>query len=298
MNQSGLLPSGVTDRDVELFTRSQNEAKEFLENENNIKKEKEAIKTGAGADHGVPTQVAVPHLTSTAPGSSARSPMAIQFGKYDISTWYSSPYPQEYARLPKLFLCEFCLKYMKSRPILQRHVKKCSWRHPPGTEIYRKVKTALNYNFGTITIYKLGNYFRTTFLFMRWTATRTKFTVRICVSWSSFSWTTKLFITTWNRSFFTSWPKMTARVAIWSGTFQRRSTALRSTTSAVSWQCQTINGRALEDCSSTSATCCPRLKSRRARPRNLCQILVESLIIRTGNRSSWNIWIGTETGNT
>ena len=72
-------------------------------------------------------------------GSSARSPLAIQFGKHEISTWYSSPYPHEYARLPKLFLCEFCLKYMKSRPILKRHVTKCSWRHPPGTEIYRKV---------------------------------------------------------------------------------------------------------------------------------------------------------------
>ena len=27
---------------------------------------------------------------------------------------------------------------MKSRPILRRHIQKCSWRHPPGTEIYRK----------------------------------------------------------------------------------------------------------------------------------------------------------------
>ena len=69
---------------------------------------------------------------------SPRSPLAIQFGRHEISTWYSSPYPQEYARLPKLYLCEFCLKYMKSRPILKRHVNKCNWRHPPGTEIYRK----------------------------------------------------------------------------------------------------------------------------------------------------------------
>ena len=27
---------------------------------------------------------------------------------------------------------------MKSRPILKRHIQKCGWRHPPGTEIYRK----------------------------------------------------------------------------------------------------------------------------------------------------------------
>lgn len=66
-----------------------------------------------------------------------RCPAAIQFGKYEINTWYSSPFPQEYARLPKLFLCEFCLKYTKSRAVLERHQDKCLWRHPPGTEIYR-----------------------------------------------------------------------------------------------------------------------------------------------------------------
>lgn len=27
-----------------------------------------------------------------------RCPAAIEFGKYEIQTWYSSPYPQEYAR--------------------------------------------------------------------------------------------------------------------------------------------------------------------------------------------------------
>ena len=37
-----------------------------------------------------------------------------------------------------MFLCEFCLKYMKSRSILDRHMTKCFWRHPPATEIYRK----------------------------------------------------------------------------------------------------------------------------------------------------------------
>lgn len=41
-------------------------------------------------------------------------------------------------RLPKLFLCEFCLKYSKSKAVLDRHQEKCTWRHPPGTEIYRR----------------------------------------------------------------------------------------------------------------------------------------------------------------
>ncbi|XP_073542174.1 histone acetyltransferase KAT6B isoform X2 [Phyllobates terribilis] len=67
-----------------------------------------------------------------------RYPAVIEFGKYEIQTWYSSPYPQEYARSPKLYLCEFCLKYMKSKNILWRHLKKCGWFHPPANEIYRK----------------------------------------------------------------------------------------------------------------------------------------------------------------
>ena len=43
-----------------------------------------------------------------------------------------------YYRLPKLYICEFCLKYMKSKSILQRHMDKCGLTHPPANEIYRK----------------------------------------------------------------------------------------------------------------------------------------------------------------
>uniref|UniRef100_A0A9J7X2P4 histone acetyltransferase n=1 Tax=Cyprinus carpio carpio TaxID=630221 RepID=A0A9J7X2P4_CYPCA len=71
-------------------------------------------------------------------GDQGQSPPLIEFGQYEIQTWYSSPYPPEYSRLPKLYLCEFCLKYVKSQDILQRHSKKCGWFHPPANEIYRK----------------------------------------------------------------------------------------------------------------------------------------------------------------
>ncbi|XP_063044386.1 histone acetyltransferase KAT7-like isoform X2 [Engraulis encrasicolus] len=60
------------------------------------------------------------------------------FGRYELDTWYHSPYPEEYARLGRLYMCEFCLKYMKSQTILRRHMAKCVWKHPPGDEIYRK----------------------------------------------------------------------------------------------------------------------------------------------------------------
>ena len=58
-------------------------------------------------------------------------------GRYEIDTWYFSPYPEEYANVEKLFLCEFCLKYMKKKKTLERHKTKCTLKHPPGNEIYR-----------------------------------------------------------------------------------------------------------------------------------------------------------------
>lgn len=67
----------------------------------------------------------------------------MEIGRFEIATWYSSPYPEEYARLPKIYLCEYCLKYMKTATILRRHMAKCVWRHPPGDEIYRKTSISV-----------------------------------------------------------------------------------------------------------------------------------------------------------
>ncbi|XP_054152979.1 histone acetyltransferase KAT5-like [Oppia nitens] len=62
----------------------------------------------------------------------------LELGRHRIKPWYFSPYPIELVSLPCIYLCEFCLKYMKSRKCLQRHSDKCVLRHPPGNEIYRK----------------------------------------------------------------------------------------------------------------------------------------------------------------
>lgn len=70
--------------------------------------------------------------------ASSKGVKSIEMGRFDMDVWYQAPYPEEFARLPKLFLCEFCLKYMKSSTILRRHAAKCVWQHPPGDEIYRK----------------------------------------------------------------------------------------------------------------------------------------------------------------
>lgn len=62
----------------------------------------------------------------------------IELGKYRIRPWYFSPYPQELTSLSIVYICEFCLKYVKSKKCLERHIQKCLLRYPPGNEIYRK----------------------------------------------------------------------------------------------------------------------------------------------------------------
>ncbi|KAG0036014.1 hypothetical protein BGZ82_004837 [Podila clonocystis] len=62
----------------------------------------------------------------------------IRFGDWEIDTWYVAPYPEEYSQHPILYICEFCLKYMKSSFMAERHRLKCAMRHPPGDEIYRE----------------------------------------------------------------------------------------------------------------------------------------------------------------
>lgn len=61
----------------------------------------------------------------------------IEFGGWEIDTWYAAPYPAEYSRNRVLYICEFCLKYMNSDYVEWRHKLKCAAKHPPGDEIYR-----------------------------------------------------------------------------------------------------------------------------------------------------------------
>ncbi|XP_043911014.1 histone acetyltransferase KAT7 isoform X2 [Protopterus annectens] len=105
-----LLENITSEYDLELFRRAQARASEDLEK----------LRLQGQITEGS-------HMIKT-----------IVFGRYELDTWYHSPYPEEYARLGRLYMCEFCLKYMKSQTILRRHMAKCVWKHPPGDEIYRK----------------------------------------------------------------------------------------------------------------------------------------------------------------
>uniref|UniRef100_A0A182YFV4 Histone acetyltransferase n=1 Tax=Anopheles stephensi TaxID=30069 RepID=A0A182YFV4_ANOST len=104
-NLEGIVP----DYDLQLFREAQALASESIE------KELGDMVTGKGTKY-------------------------ISMGRHCMQVWYQSPYPDDATRLPKLYLCEFCLRYQKSEVGMKRHAAKCVWRHPPGDEIYRKGK--------------------------------------------------------------------------------------------------------------------------------------------------------------
>uniref|UniRef100_A0A8C8CYI7 Histone acetyltransferase n=1 Tax=Oncorhynchus tshawytscha TaxID=74940 RepID=A0A8C8CYI7_ONCTS len=62
----------------------------------------------------------------------------IQIGNFEIDAWYFSPFPEDYGKQPKLWICEYCLKYMKYEKTFRYHLSQCQWRQPPGKEIYRR----------------------------------------------------------------------------------------------------------------------------------------------------------------
>ena len=132
------LPEGVTQEDLDLFKRareminydscpsSSDEEEDENDEEDEIEKKKKEITSST----------LVPSTSTT---NYRRLPSFIRFGKYLIETWYSSPYPQEYVlNMSKLYICEYCLRYMKTKRVLKMHIKNCLCIHPPGNEIYRK----------------------------------------------------------------------------------------------------------------------------------------------------------------
>jgi histone acetyltransferase HTATIP len=60
----------------------------------------------------------------------------LAIGKHIVEAWYFSPYPKEFAHLPIIYICEFCLIYLSSEFQFKRHRKRCHLMHPPGNQIY------------------------------------------------------------------------------------------------------------------------------------------------------------------
>ncbi|KIW39516.1 uncharacterized protein PV06_08120 [Exophiala oligosperma] len=112
-------------KDREIFEIARKEAEE------------ERRKTSAAAEaqiNGDKEGTTKPNRTVSGPPTKIK---CIQFGKFVIDTFYAAPYPEEYSHESRLFICEFCLKYLPSEFVAYRHKLKCSAKHPPGDEIYR-----------------------------------------------------------------------------------------------------------------------------------------------------------------
>eukprot|EP00047_Mylnosiga_fluctuans_P004461 m.234664 g.234664 ORF g.234664 m.234664 type:complete len:447 (-) comp12694_c0_seq1:123-1463(-) len=62
----------------------------------------------------------------------------IEMGRHRMRPWYFAPYPEVLTTNPVMYICEFCLVWNRSPTSYRRHKAKCTWRHPPGNEIYRK----------------------------------------------------------------------------------------------------------------------------------------------------------------
>ncbi|GAA6062014.1 hypothetical protein JCM10212_006089 [Sporobolomyces blumeae] len=81
----------------------------------------------------------LPPLPPNHLGLPIRPITSLVFPPYEIKTWYQAPFPEEYTRTPdgRLWICEGCFKYFRSRFEWERHRCKCKMTHPPGDEIYR-----------------------------------------------------------------------------------------------------------------------------------------------------------------
>ncbi|KAI9028932.1 acyl-CoA N-acyltransferase [Phycomyces nitens] len=119
-----------TELDYKRFEMAKQIAKEKADADRSIVQSSPVPSDGAQKQSWMPA-LQVPKITK------------IQFGDYFIDTWYVAPYPEEYSSHPVLYICEFCMKYMKSSYVAGRHKMKCPIKHPPGDEIYRDGKISI-----------------------------------------------------------------------------------------------------------------------------------------------------------
>ncbi|OAG45465.1 hypothetical protein AYO21_00099 [Fonsecaea monophora] len=120
-------------RDREIFEIARKEAEE---ERRRASAAAEAEINGAAGDAAAASASTTKPSRSTVSGPPSKI-KCIQFGKHVIDTFYAAPYPEEYSHETRLFICEFCLKYLPSEFVAYRHKLKCPAKHPPGDEIYR-----------------------------------------------------------------------------------------------------------------------------------------------------------------
>ncbi|GKY94261.1 hypothetical protein MPSEU_000391900 [Mayamaea pseudoterrestris] len=67
----------------------------------------------------------------------------IVMGGWEVESWYYSPFPEDYSNIGTLYVCEYCLSYMRKTRTYLHHKETCKCRRPPGTEIYREADIAV-----------------------------------------------------------------------------------------------------------------------------------------------------------
>lgn len=131
-----------TNQDRERFNKFLEEGKQLrLKNQDNINEEEKESVEGVASNRSTPIPNGQTLILSSSTNNYQKSQISkIQFRDYEIDTWYTAPYPEEYSQSKILYICEHCLKYMSSPISYERHqLKNCnlSNNHPPGIEIYR-----------------------------------------------------------------------------------------------------------------------------------------------------------------
>uniref|UniRef100_A0A1I7XS07 Histone acetyltransferase n=1 Tax=Heterorhabditis bacteriophora TaxID=37862 RepID=A0A1I7XS07_HETBA len=46
----------------------------------------------------------------------------VRYGEYEVDTWYVSPYPDEFGKERYLFICDYCLLYVKQERMFRMHL--------------------------------------------------------------------------------------------------------------------------------------------------------------------------------
>lgn len=141
------------------------------------------------------------------------------YGKYEIDAWYYSPYPTEFgSKIDRLYVCEYCLRYMNKETQLESHKVKtkdndgndvftiiqaiCKEKKPPGRMIYAN---------GKIKVYEVDgqehkvNSRNITTCVCMLTYLFCSFTVKACVCWPNSFWITRHFIMMSKDSSFMCW---------------------------------------------------------------------------------------------
>ncbi|KAI8977625.1 acyl-CoA N-acyltransferase [Mycotypha africana] len=61
----------------------------------------------------------------------------VVYGQFEMGAWFYSPYPADFGSLmDRLYICDFCLRYMKKDTQLASHKLHCKAKKPPGRVIY------------------------------------------------------------------------------------------------------------------------------------------------------------------